>query len=271
MNLLRDKGELTKFQILFEIIRKQPHVKQEDISDTLGITVQAVSKHFKKMINDGLIEAGTEKANYRLTPKALEKLHEGAKSLERYSIKIENGLKIERVWPAIATQPTKPGDEIGLVMKDGVLYAVTPDSEDAKAFGIVTTEANQGEDLGFEYTRGKVEIDRGKILIVKLPSIKEGGSRAVDLAKVKKLYEDFKPDRVGVMGSVGRAVLNKLEMKADIEFGISRAAAVAALRGLDVFVLVVGRMVNLMIEEIDKTNVKRTIDIKYEVKDGRKL
>lgn len=244
--------------------------QQEDISDALGITVQAVSKHFKKLIKEGFIEAGAEKANYRLTSKALEKLHEGAKSLERYSTKIENGLKVERVWPAIATQPAKPGDEIGLILKEGILYAVDPNNKDAKAFGIVTTNANQGEDLGFEYSRGKIEMNRGRILIVKLPSIKEGGSRAVDLSKVKKLYKEFNPDRVGVMGSVGRAVLNKLGIKADIEFGISRAVAVAALRGLNIFVLVVGRMANLMIEEIDKTNMKRTINITYEIKDGRK-
>ena len=49
------------------------------------------------------------------------------------------------------------------------------------------------------------------------------------------------------------------------------AAALAALRGLNVFVLVVGRMVNRMIEEIDMINIKRTIDIIYEVKDGRIL
>lgn len=271
MNLLREKGELTKFQILFEIIKRQPHVKQEEISNALGITVQAVSKHFKKLMEEGFIEAGTEKANYRLTPKAIEKLREGAKNLERYVSKIEDGLKIERVWPAIAAQPVKAGDEVGLVMEKGVLYAVAPEHPDAEAFGTVTTDAGVGEDLGFEYLRGKVKIERGRILIVKLPSIKEGGSRAVDLVKVRKLYEEFKPDRIGVMGSVGRAVLNKLELKADIEFGISKAAALAALRGLNVFVLVVGRMVNRMIEEIDATKIKRTIDIIYEIKDGRRL
>jgi putative transcriptional regulator len=269
MNLLRDKGELTKFQILFEIIRRQPHVKQEDIGKALGITVQAVSKHFKQLIKEGLVEAGTEKANYRLTPKAIEKLREGTKNLERYLAKIENGLKIEHIWPAIATQSTKVGDEVGLIMRDGVLYAVTPNNPDVEAFGIVTTAANAGEDLGFKYVKGKVKLNQGKILIIKLPSIREGGSRVVDLAKVKKFYDEFKPDRIGVMGSVGRAVLNKLELKADIEFGISRAAALAALRGLNVFVLVVGRMVNRMIEEVDMINIKRSIDIVYEVKDGR--
>lgn len=271
MNLLRDKGELTKFQILFEIIQRQPHVKQEDISNALGITVQAVSKHFKKLIKEGLVEAGTEKAYYRLTPKAIEKLREGTKNLESYLKKVENGLKLENISPALATQPTKEGDEVGLVMRDGVLYAVAPNNPDAEAFGIVTTAADAGEDLAFKYVEGKVKVTQGKILIVKLPSIREGGSRVVDLAKVKRFYDEFKPDRIGVMGSVGRAVLNKLGLTADIEFGISRAAALAALRGLNVYVLVVGRMVNRMIEEIDMINIKRTIDIVYEVKDGRKL
>lgn len=271
MNLLRDKGELTKFQILFEISKRQPHVKQEEISNALGITVQAVSKHFKKLINEGLIEAGAEKANYRLTPRAIEKLQEGAKNLERYSNKIENGLKIEQIWPAIAAHRIKSGEEMGLIMQKGVLYAVATDHPDANAFGVVLNDAEPGEDLGFEYLRGKVKIERGRVLIVKLPSIKDGGSRAVDIAKVKELHDEFEPDRIGVMGSVGRAVLNKLGLEADIEFGISSAVALAALRGLDVFVLVVGRMVNRMIEEIDKINVKRTIDISYEIKDGRKI
>ena len=228
-----------------------------------------VSKHFKKLIREGLVEVGEEKANYRLTPKAIEKLQEGAKTIERYALKIETGLKIERVWPAIAAQSVKTGDQVGLIMKNGILYAVPFDNPDVKAFGRVTTNAKVGEDLGFEYLKGQVKIERGRILIVKLPSIKEGGSRAVDLAKIQKLYEDFKPDRIGVMGSVGRAVLNKLELKADIEFGINRAAAIAALRGLNVFVLVVGRMANKMVEEIDLMNIKRTIEITYEIKDGR--
>ena len=106
--------------------------------------------------------------------------------------------------------------------------------------------------------------------MVKLPSIREGGSRAVDLAKVQRLYEEFRPNRVGVMGVVGRAVLNKLGLEADFDFGITRASALAAERGINVFVLVVGRMVNRMIEEIDMTNIKHASSIVYEVKDGRK-
>jgi putative transcriptional regulator len=266
---LRNKSEFTKFQILLEVMRNQPHVKQKDISDKIGITIQAISKYFKKLTKEGLLEAGSERSDYRLTPKAVTKLREDVRTLENYITEVKHDLKIEHAWPAIATQPVKAGQELGLVMKEGVMYTTAPDDTEAQARGIALADAIVGEDLGLRDLHGKVHIQQGKILIVKLPSIRRGGSRAVDLAKVKAYYDKFKPDRVGVMGAVGRAVLNKLELKADIEFGISRSAAIAASRGLNVFVLVVGRMVNRMIQEIDEINMKTSAEIIYEVKNAQ--
>jgi len=130
-------------------------------------------------------------------------------------------------------------------------------------------DASPGEDVGLKDLRGKVKLRQGKILLVKLPSIREGGSRVVDLIKLRKIYEEFKPDRIGVMGAVGRAVLNKLGLKADLEFGITKAVALAALRGLNVFTLVVGRMVHRVIGEIDEASVKHATYITYVVEDGR--
>jgi putative transcriptional regulator len=267
--LLRNKGEFTKFQILLEVMRNQPHVKQKDISDKLGITIQAISKYFKKLAKEGLLEAGSERADYHLTPKAITKLREDVRALESYVTEVKHDLKIEHAWPAIATQTIKAGQEIGLIMKEGVMYTVPSDSANTEAKGIALADAKPGEDLGLRDLHGKVKVNQGKILIVKLPSIRKGGSRAVDLAKVKAIYDEFAPDRIGVMGAVGRAVLNKLELKADIEFGIGRSAAIAASRGLNVFVLVVGRMVNRMIQEIDQINMKTAGNIIYEVKDAQ--
>ncbi len=267
--LLRDKGEFTKFQILLEVMRNQPHIKQKDISDKIGITIQAISKYFKKLTKEGLLEAGSERADYHLTPKAVTKLREDVHALENYITEVKHGLKIEHAWPAIATQPVKAGQEVGLIMKEGVMYTTPVDGTATEAKGIAFADAKPGEDLGLKELRGKVKIKQGKILIVKLPSIRKGGSRAVDLVKLKAFYDEFKPDRVGVMGAVGRAVLFKLGLKADIEFGISRSAAIAASRGLNVFVLVVGRMVNRMIQEIDQINMKTNADIIYEVKDAQ--
>jgi Predicted transcriptional regulator len=267
--LLQNKGEFTKFQILLEIMRNEPHVKQKDISETLGITIQAVSKYFKKLAREGLLESGSERADYRLTSKAISVLQEDLKGLERYVNSTKNEMKVERSLPAIATQPVKTGDEVGLVMKGGVIYTVSPQNSEVK--GIAMEDALPGEDLGLKDLRGKLSVKEGKILIIKLPSIRKGGSRSVDLQKIRALNDEFKPDLIGVMGAVGRAVLNKLGLKADIEFGISRSAAIAASRGLNVLVLVVGRMVNRMIEEIDQINIKTGGSVIYEVKDAQKM
>ena len=267
--ILKEKGEFTKFQILLEIQRNQPHIKQKDISEKLGITIQAISKYFKKLAKEGYLEAGSERADYRLTPKAVLKLREDIGSLESYVTEVKHDLRIEHAWPAIATQTVTAGQEVGLIMKEGVMYTVSPDESFSEAKGIALADAKPGEDLGLKQLHGKVKIKQGKILIVKLPSIRKGGSRSVDLVKLRAFYDEFKPDRIGVMGAVGRAVLNKLDLKADIEFGISRSAAIAASRGLNVFVLVVGRMVNRMIQEIDQINLRSNKEIIYEVKDAQ--
>lgn len=267
--LLRDKGEFTKFQILLEVMRNQPHIKQKDISDSLGITIQAISKYFKKLTKEGLLEAGTERADYRLTPKGITKLREDLKNLDLYVKSIKNELKVDHAWIAIATRPVKIGEQVGLITKGGIFYTVPVNDPEVEAVGIASNNAVPGEDIGLKDLKGKVKLKQGKILIIKLPSIRKGGSRTADLAKIKALIDDFKPDRIGVMGAVGRAVVNKLGLKADLEFGISHSAAVAASRGLNVLVLVVGRMVNKMIQEIDSQNMRFAGDIIYEVKDAQ--
>ncbi|MGD6932662.1 MAG: MarR family transcriptional regulator [Candidatus Bathyarchaeia archaeon] len=267
--LLRDKGEFTKFQILLEVMRNQPHVKQKDISDSLGITIQAISKYFKKLTKEGLLEAGSERADYRLTPKGITKLREDLKNLDLYVKSIKNELKVDHAWIAMATRPVKIGEQVGLITKGGIFYTVPVSDPDVEAVGIASNNAVPGEDIGLKDLKGKVKLKQGRILIVKLPSIRKGGSRTADIAKIKGYIEEFKPDRIGVMGAVGRAVVNKLGLKADLEFGISHSAAVAASRGLNVLVLVVGRMVNKMIQEIDSQNMRFAGDIIYEVKDAQ--
>lgn len=269
--ILKDKGEFTKFQILLEVMRNQPHLKQKDIADKLGITIQAISKYFKKLAKEGLLEAGSERADYRLTPKGIVKLQEDIRSLEKYVNEVKKDLKIEHAWPAIATQQVNAGEEVGLIMKEGIMYTVPKGSPQAEAQGTALADAQTGDDLGLKDLHGKVKVKQGRILIVKLPSIRRGGSRVTDLTKIHTFIDEFKPDRIGVMGAVGRAVLGKIGCKADIEFGISRSAAIAASRGLNVMVLVVGRMVNRMIEEIDQINMKTGGNIIYEVKDAQKL
>ena len=214
---------------------------------------------------------GSERIDYRLTAKGIAKLHKETSNIASYAKTIKNELKVEHAWIALTTHPVKAGEQVGLITKEGIFYTVPLNDSNIEAVGIATTDANTGEDIGLKDLTGKVKLKQGKILIVKLPSIRKGGSRAVDIDKIKALYDEFKPDRIGAMGAVGRAVLSKLGLKADMEFGISHAAAIAASRGLNIFVLVVGRMVNRMIQEIDSQNLRFAGDISYEVKDAKKI
>ena len=266
---LRNKSEITKVTILFEIMRNQPHLKQKEIAGTLGITIQAISRYFKKLSKEGLIEVGTERADYRLTSKGVAMLHENVENMESYVRSMKHELNVDHAWIALATYPVKAGEQVGLITKEGIFYTVPTTDSSHEAVGTAIADANPGEDLGLKDLSGRVKLKQGKILVVKLPSIRKGGSRATDLARVRTYYDEFKPDRIGVMGAVGRAVLNKLGLKADFEFGISHSAAVAASRGLNVFVLVVGRMVNRVIQEVDDQNLRFAGEIIYEVKDAR--
>ena len=266
-DVIRKPGWFTEFQILVELAGQQSRMRQRDLADAVGVTVQAVSKHIKKLRAEGLIELrGVE---YILTSHGIEKLAEYTKYLETQVKKAFSCSRLQRPWPAIASKPVSVGEEVGLVMENGVAYAVGRNHRSAKAFGVAVTGASVGEDVALRDMRGTIDIERGTVAVVKLPSINQGGSRNTDIAKVRKIYARFHPDRIAVMGTVARAVMNKLNLKADLEFGVTRSAAMAALRGLNVFILSTGRMTNRVLEEIEKVNIRHSCEIQCTVEDCR--
>ena len=262
----RKPGWFTEFQILVELAERQSKMRQRDVAEALDITVQAVSKHIKKLRAEGLIESrGVE---YVLTHSGIEKLAAYTKSLETQVKKASSRSQLERRWPAIASKPISSGEEVGLVMKNGVVYAVRKNDKNAKAFGIALGDTSIGEDVTLRDMRGTIDLRRGTVAIVKLPNINQGGSRNVDIPKVRNICKRFRPDKIGVIGTVARAVINKLNLKVDFEFGVTRSAAMAALRGLNVLILSTGRMTNRVLEEIERVNIRHSSEIQYIVEDG---
>ncbi len=250
-----------------ELAQRQSRMRQRDVADSLGITVQAVSKHFRRLLAEELVAfSGVE---YVLTPRGLEKLTEYTKFLQGQTRKAASCLRTERLWSAIACKPIRAGEEVGLVMKNGVICAVSRNSKDAKAFGTAVLETPKGEDVALRNMRGTIKLRPGSVTVVTIPSINRGGSRKVDLVKVRKIQMRSNPERIGVMGTVARAVAIKLNLKVDFEFGVSRSAAMAALRGLNVLVLSTGRMTNRVLEEVEKVNIRHSCEIPCTVEDCR--
>jgi putative transcriptional regulator len=126
----------------------------------------------------------------------------------------------------------------------------------------VLNNAKKGEDVALIKLGGIIELESGYVVIIKLPTINQGGSRASDLKKIEEIYYDKQRrfDRVGVMGTVSRAVTNKLNITTDIEFATPQAIVAAAKRGLNVLVFAVGKMTNTITRKLENEGINYIIE-----------
>jgi putative transcriptional regulator len=257
MKVFKKKGELTKFQILAEIARQEPHLRQKDIAEKLGITIQAVSENIKGLSDDGFVEIKAGSPRYNITKRGIENLKIDAVNLRKYAdhvLEVMNTYK--SVWPAIAKEELKSGEEIWLKMENGILYAT---KSKTSAHAEVLHDARKGEDVALIRLGGTIELELGEVTILRLPTISQGGSRACNLNQIKKIYrKGF--DKIGIMGTVSKAVTDRLEIPPDFEFATPNATVSAAKRGLKVLVFVVGRMSKSITGKLDNEGIHYIIE-----------
>lgn len=259
MKVFKKKGELTRFQILAEIAKQEPHLRQKDIADKLGITIQAVSENIKSLVDDGLVETGKGHAHYKITKRGIEKVKNEAMNLRKYAdIVLDTMNAYKSIWPAIAKEDLKSGDEVWMEMEQGVLYATT---QETSAHAEVLNDTLKGEDVALTKLSGIIELEPGYVVIIKLPTINQGGSRETDLEKIKEIYRERKEiDRIGIMGTVSRVITRKLDIKPDFEFATAESTAAASKRGLNVLVFAVGKMINTVTRKLDEEEIKYVIE-----------
>lgn len=253
MRIFKNKGEFTKFQILAKIAQQEPHLKQKDIADELGITVQAVSENIKSLAKEGYVETGSSNFRYKITKYGIDKVKTEAINLKSYSdmvLTTMNGYK--SIWPAIAAEDLHQGEQVWLNMEDGILYADTEDK--SGAYAEVFNDALEGEDVTLINLGGEIDLVPKDVVIVKIPPIAEGGSRACDMEKINEIYaQDF--DRIGVLGTSARAITNHLNVYPDFEFATAEATCSAAEKGLRVLVFTVGKMTNRVTSRLEDKGI----------------
>lgn len=270
MEIFKKRGAMTKFQILSEISKQEPHLKQKDLAERLGITVQAVSENIKSLIDDGYITSKDGRSPYKITQEGIKKVKRDAITLRKYSDSVLEIMNhYQSVWPAIARDEIKKGDTVGLYMEKGILYA---GHKQQSASATALEDAEVGEDVALGELNGIIDLKNGQAIIVTLPTIKEGGSANADLNLIKNIYEngfqewgdDSQIDKVAAIGTVSHAVANKLDIPIDLEFAVASSTASAARKGLNVMALSVGNMTKSFIRELESE------DVKYNVIDGSK-
>ena len=262
MKAFKKRGALTHFQILSEISKQDPHLKQKDLAKSLGITIQAVSENIKTLIELGYITSKDGRSPYKITQAGIDKVKRDAISLRKYTDSVlETMNHYKTIWPAIATEDLKKDDIVGLFMKDGVVYA---HKKEENATGVVLEDAEAKSDVSLTNLTGMIDMTVGEVTVITVPTIKDGGSKSCDMELISNIYKNgtnsgHKIDKIAVAGTVARAVANKLNIPIDIEFAAPQATANAARKGLNVIAICVGDMSKAFIRELENEKIKFNI------------
>ena len=232
--ILRNKNLATRFQILVEIANSGPNIQQRDIAGKLDITPQAVSDYIRRLFEEELI-VSDGRSKYRVTSKGVNWVIKVLRELRSYDTFIEKAITNISISAAVADVDLSKGQKVGLEMKEGLLFATSKIGKGAT--GVTTSDARAGEDVGISDIEGIVNLEVGKVTILKVPGIQSGGSQMVNLDQLRSKITDKK--LVGGIGIEALVALHKTTNQPIYAYGVSEAAIEAAKSGLFPLVLCV--------------------------------
>ncbi|WP_284011534.1 MarR family transcriptional regulator [Haloarcula pelagica] len=231
--VLRSKRNATRYQILVQIAERQPAVNQQEIADAIGITAQAVSDYLQTLSEENYVTKHG-RGRYEVTKEGVDWLISQTDELRHFVEHVaEDVIGQVEVETAIATTAIDEGETVSLTMQDGALRAMAGDTGDATA--VAVTDAEAGQDVGITNFEGVVDYELGSVTVVSIPQVQNGGSSAVDPARVSALVTDH--DLLAVGGVEAIAVAEAVGLDPDIRFGSAAAVQEAAAKGLDILLL----------------------------------
>ena len=233
-SILRSKREVSRLQILVEIAEHQPAVRQQEIAEKLGVTPQAISEYIRELVEERKVSA-SGRGNYEVTREGIEWVLENAESLESYARHIRRDIIQQvSVWTALAAEDLQEGDEVGMYMKAGFLYA---GKKPLAATGTVIADAKKDEDVGVAHLNGLIDHKEGMIHVCKVPRIQHGGSKKIQREKLLEVIS-----QAGIVGAVGLEAFIALKgagKKPDMFFGAREGVIEAAFHGIECAIVIV--------------------------------
>jgi len=255
-SILRNKRDVSRFQILAEIAEHQPAVRQQEIADKMGVTPQAVSEYIRELIDEGMVSA-SRRGNYEVTKSGIEWMLANAESLESYARHIRRDI-IQQVsiWTAIAAENLAAKDVVGMYMQDGFLYAA---KKPMAATGSVVADAIKGSEVGVAHLNGIIEHHEGVIHVCKVPRIQYGGSRNVHTDQLMEIVA--KAEMVGAVGLEAYIALKSSGRKPDLFFGAREGVIEAAFHGIDCAIVIVDEEFTDFLKRLE------SMELEYEIHD----
>jgi putative transcriptional regulator len=255
-SILRSKREVSRLQILVEIAEHQPAVRQQEIAEKLGVTPQAISEYIRELVDEGKVSA-SGRGNYEVTKAGIEWVLENAESLESYARHIRRDIIQQvSVWTAIAAEDVEKGDQVGVYMKAGFLYA---GKKPLAATGTVIADAKKDEDVGVARLNGIIDHKEGMIHVCKVPRILHGGSKKIKRDKLLEVIGE-----AGIVAAVGLEAyiaLTKAGKKPDMFFGAREGVIEAAFHGIDCAIVIVDEEFTDFLKRLE------TVELAYVIHD----
>lgn len=253
-NLLRSKRETTRFQVLVEVAEHQPSIRQQEIAGKLGVTPQAISEYIRDLADDGFISA-EGRGRYSVTRSGIEWVLQSAEQLENYARHVRRDIIQQvAVWAAIAAEDLKKGEEVGVFMKGGWLYA---GKEQQSAMGIAIDDAEKGTDIGVARLSGLIDHTEGTVCVCKVPRIERGGSRLIERESLYRIVQ--KAEIIGAVGVEAYMTLKRSGIRSDMFYGAREGVIEAAFHGMNCAIIVVDSEFTDFIKRLENSGLSYTI------------
>ncbi|MBC8275453.1 MAG: MarR family transcriptional regulator [Chloroflexi bacterium] len=227
VEILQNKNSATRFQILVEIATSGPNIQQKSIAAKLDVTPQAISDYIHQLMKDGLV-VSTGRSQYRVSTKGVNWMLKILRELRSYTSLVERAVTNVTVCAAIAECDINLGQAVGLKMRNGLLFATSQTNGGAR--GIAVSSVSQGDDVDVSNIEGLVELTRGLVTILQVPSIQKGGSRQTDLELLRAQVANNQ--QVGAIGIEALISLRRVDIEPRYLYGVTEAAIEAAHCGL---------------------------------------
>ncbi len=256
VEILQNKNSASRFQILVEIAAHGPGIHQKTIAAKLGFTPQAISDYIHQLSEEALVlSAG--RSTYKVTAKGVNWMVKVLREVNDYVSLVQQAITNITTCAAIAEDDLKQGQAVGLKMKDGLLFA--SNQVEGGARGIALSSVSQGEDVDVSNIEGLVDLTRGKVTILQVPSIQKGGSRRVDS---KRLQVKVNANRqVGAIGIEALIALRQANIEPRYLYGVTEAAVEAARCGLSFTVVCTDDAISGLLKRLQEE------DLNYELVD----
>lgn len=252
VEVLDNKRAATRFRILVEIAERQPAVSQGEIAEEVGVTSQAVSEYIRELVEDGYVEK-EGRSRYRVTNEGVDWLFTVSDDVRRFADHVaEDVLGAMGEDAALATDDIEDGDTVSLTVENGFLHA-SPGEEGA-ATGVATTDAEAGTEVGVTGFEGVIDLEPGSVTILEVPSVRTGGSGAIDSESVAETCAGA--DVVVADGVEAIVACRRAAVEPATTFAVGEVATVAAERGLDVTVVVTASEVGRVRDVLTDSNVE---------------